>query len=564
MSDPHGRINPVHTEEQFDTIETDSSPPMADDELDRPREKRTVDLTRPELDQHVIQSIDALAEHPDVYQRDGRLVQIVYLPRDEERCGVRQVAGTPVIQKIAPAYLLELLAASAVYYQQAGRGKSGESVYSPTYPPKDVRDAIHARGHWQGIRPLSGIVETPVLRRDGSLLDVPGYDVGTGLLYEPSGGALTVPEHPPRKWAIIAVRKFRRVFRQFPWVSAAHFSAFLAAMLTVLARRMIDGPTPFFLIDANTPGSGKSLLARCLGLILYGRDPGMTPNTTDDGEMQKRLTTIAMAAAPLVILDNISGQLGTPSLDSALTTGWWTSRILGGNQQYDGPLRAVWVGTGNNAQPAYDMPRRICYIRLESPLENPEERDDLEIEDLPGWIQEHRSELLWLALIILRAFVAAGRPSAGLRQWGSYTDWTLIRDCLVWGGLPDPASTRDELRDRIETDRDVLSTILDGWTELDPQGHGLTSGEIAHRLNVEREQVLPTPLRVVRDALCTLCRTPAGRPLESRKIGQRLAAHRGTVVTVGRTRKRLSVCGEDSSRAKRWTAELVHSVEGHI
>jgi hypothetical protein len=41
--------------------------------------------------------------------------------------------------------------------------------------------AVHARGIWDGIRHLEAVINFPVLRPDGTVLDRPGYDAGTGL-----------------------------------------------------------------------------------------------------------------------------------------------------------------------------------------------------------------------------------------------------------------------------------------------------------------------------------------------------------------------------------------------
>ena len=53
--------------------------------------------------------------------------------------------------------------------------------------------ALHllAKAEWQ-LPVLKGLIEAPTLRRDGSLLDKPGYDPKSGLLYDPGDA-----EFPP-------------------------------------------------------------------------------------------------------------------------------------------------------------------------------------------------------------------------------------------------------------------------------------------------------------------------------------------------------------------------------
>ena len=49
-------------------------------------------------------------------------------------------------------------------------------------------------------------------------------------------------------------------------------------------------------------------------------------------------------------------------------------------------------------------------------------------------------------MTILQGYCVAGRPSTGLTPWGSFEGWSaLVRQSIVWCGLPDPGDTRQEL-----------------------------------------------------------------------------------------------------------------------
>ena len=164
----------------------------------------------------------------------------------------------------------------------------------------------------------------------------------------------------------------------------------------------------------------------------------------DDEEFRKRITALAIAAEPLVLIDNISGTLGSPSLDAALTATSWSDRILGQTAMASGiPLFATWYATGNNVILAADTARRTLHIRLESPLESPEERAGFRHPALLAWIRQERGRLAVAPVTILAAYCAAGRPDMGLRPWGSFEAWSgLVRQAVVWVGMPDPAETR--------------------------------------------------------------------------------------------------------------------------
>ncbi len=59
-----------------------------------------------------------------------------------------------------------------------------------------------------------------------------------------------------------------------------------------------------------------------------------------------------------MLIDNVSGSLGSPTLDRALTAETWRDRLLGGNEQVSVPLEVTWLATGNNLRLTGDTPRR--------------------------------------------------------------------------------------------------------------------------------------------------------------------------------------------------------------
>src|SRR5262249_37745142 len=151
---------------------------------------------------------------------------------------------------------------------------------------------------------------------------------------------------------------------------------------------------------------------------------------------------------PMVLIDNVVGELGSASLDAALTSTTWSGRVLGKSEMTiaDTPLLAIWWATGNNVLLVADTARRVMHIRLNSNEERPEERSGFHHASLLEWVRQERPRLVRAALTVLRAYAVAGRPDMGLRPWGSFDGWSrLIRDALVWAGEPDPGQTRTEL-----------------------------------------------------------------------------------------------------------------------
>src|SRR5262249_12268965 len=158
-------------------------------------------------------------------------------------------------------------------------------------------------------------------------------------------------------------------------------------------------------------GAGKGLLLDVIARITTGERFTVATYTNDEDELRKRITSLALGGDRLVLFDNVEGKFGNAVLDAALTATSWGDRLLGSNRTIKAPVSMTFSGTGNTVIIAADTSRRTCHIRLDSPHERPEEREDFRHHNLLAWVGEHRSELLVAALTILRAFCVAGRPN---------------------------------------------------------------------------------------------------------------------------------------------------------
>jgi hypothetical protein len=478
------------------------------------------------------EAIAAIAQHDRaIYQRGERLVRIIRLPAREDD-GVQRPEHHPHIVAVAEPTLQERLATIATWETWKARPLPG--AWETTVPPLQSVRAVLARGVWRGIRLLGGIVETPVLRPDGTVLDVPGYDAATGLLYQPVGEAVGgIPTKPTLDDAKAAVAELLAVVPDFPFDGDAHKSAWLAGVLTPFAMPAISGPVPMFLIDANTRGSGKTLLCDAISSIVYGRVFAKMAHVHDDAELEKRIMAIALAGDTSIMIDNIRGFLGGPVWELVLTTRSWRGRILGVSESPALPLNVVWYATGNNVEVAGDMTRRIIYVRLRSEHERPELRDDIGQSDLLGWIAANRPRLVRAALTILRAFFVAGRPGAKEIRCGSYEAWAaIVPAALVWAGLPDPCSTREEVETSGTSDGSSLGVFLRAWE--DAFGGAAKPLSVVLRLIEEEDRRLSRPgimglyesgehaYQTLRDALMQLCPTRDGRLPTAAVAGRKL------------------------------------------
>lgn len=90
------------------------------------------------------------------------------------------------------------------------RYKHADGRWAPTDVPFRIARRLLAKAaKWSDIPILTGIVEGPMLRPDGSVLEEPGYDPHIGLLLDPGGIEFpALPKSPTREEALAALKIF--------------------------------------------------------------------------------------------------------------------------------------------------------------------------------------------------------------------------------------------------------------------------------------------------------------------------------------------------------------------
>lgn len=416
-----------------------------------------------ELPVLVEQSLAALMTMPNaplVFQRARRLVTIA--PAEPHAIGMRRIGGSPVIRGLTLPRLRQLLA-EAANWQTPNQGLT--KAY-PDKPATWLVETILDQEYWP-VPPLTGMVGTPTMRSDGTMLTAPGYDAHTGLwLTHQDFSFPAVPDKPTAQEADAALTFLREPFQDFPFAAPCHESATLAALLSLMARYAVEN-VPLFAIRATTRASGKTLLADVISVIATGRLAPKIPQVRDEEEERKRLLAIALDGDLLIVIDNVVGELGSPALDLAITSRSFKDRVLGKNATQEAPLYAVFMATGNNLFFKGDMARRVLPIDLAPLSEHPETRQDFHHPDLLSWVAAERPRLVTAGLTLLRRFHILGRPAQPIAPYGSFELWSnLIRACLVWCGLADPCEGRTGLEETSDSTFDAHAELLDAWSDL--------------------------------------------------------------------------------------------------
>ena len=513
-------------DELLSLVESASDTPPAPPERGRPNV-----FIDTEEHRVIRETIQALTADPDIYQRGGILVRVI---RDKQPAdGILRCEGSGTIQTLPAANLRERMTRCATFTKL---NRKAEEVAA--HPVGWIVGAVEARAEWDGIRYLTGVSDAPILRPDGSVCQKPGYDERTGVLFEPVKHDAFPGIHDDVNLddADAALCSLLEVVCDFPFESEEHKAAWLAALLTPLARFAFPGPSPMFLIDANVRGAGKGLLAQTIGHIMLGREMPVSSYAHDADEMRKKLTAIAIAGDRMILFDNLDGAFGNDALDRALTSTRWKDRILGKSEEIELPLIPAWYASGNNVQVAADTMRRIIHVRIDCLKEQPEERTGFRHENLLGWIDANRGALLAAALTILSAYLRNGAPKQNLKPFGSFEGWSaVVREAVVWIGLPDPCLTRTKLAESADTTVDALAQLIAAWREYDAWGAGLVVSEMLRELYPPSHTAPPNDDASIamRAALESAVGCPPGRVPTPRQVGNRLRHFRRRVVNGG-------------------------------
>jgi putative DNA primase/helicase len=157
---------------------------------------------------------------------------------------------------------------------------------------------------------VSGVITTPTLRADGSLLATPGYDPRSELYLLPSLQLPPIPERPTREQAVAALATLKNLFAEFSFQRRGlDCSIALSGLLTALLRGSL--PTaPVYLIAADTPGTGKSYLVDVIAMIADGRLCPVITASKNVEETEKRLGSVLLNGVSIVSLDNCTHDLG--------------------------------------------------------------------------------------------------------------------------------------------------------------------------------------------------------------------------------------------------------------
>jgi hypothetical protein len=398
-----------------------------------------------------------LYQRGDFIVRPGSVVIKTAYNRRIEVPGMVQVKLNTLIERFTKVVDFQTFSA---------RSEEWSSVNCPPYLAQTYLERVR---HWR-LPYLTAIVTAPFLRSDGSILQTPGYDAETGILYQPLEEFPPIPEFPSEEDALVALAGLKSLIAEFPFVASprtpedegdlatgrvteaeldersANRSVALSFILTALIRAGL--PTaPLHAFSAPMAGTGKSKLVEITSMIASGHEPAViSPGQTEE-EMEKRLGAELINGSTVICFDNTVQCLQGVLLAQALTQIMVRIRILGHSEMVTVVNTALFGATGNNLKLAADIPRRAIRCEIDAKCERPELRQFRNSEDPVQRARRERARFVVAGLTVLRAYhLVRDRPLA--RPLGNFEDWSLrVRDALIWAGEPDPCLTMGNIRD---------------------------------------------------------------------------------------------------------------------
>jgi hypothetical protein len=353
--------------------------------------------------------------------------------------------------------LVEDLSSAAIFQMFDARAKR----QMPRDPSLAIVRILQQRRDRLRFPLLRGVINAPTLRADGSILDRPGYDNKSRLLFAPLGTNFpSIPDRPGRAEAESALAILSEPIKDFPFVSVTDRAVALSAILTACVRCSL--PTaPLHGFSSPVAGSGKSKLVDISCVITTGREAGVVAQGRTEEELEKRLGSLLLSGEHFIAIDNCENPLGGEFLCTLLTQEHVRTRVLGKSEAPELPSSAFVTATGNNLTLEGDLTRRALLCQLDPKSERPELRPFA--CDPVAEAKANRPKLVIATLTILRAYDVAGKPALGLTPLGSFEAWSsLVRGALVWLGEHDPVDSMEGIRAR-DPRRETLRAVATAW-----------------------------------------------------------------------------------------------------
>jgi hypothetical protein len=545
--------NSLHTAGTIFYLANLASPDWRDqfDQVDPPGESSDTTAAKPkiELRDGELSELATVGEKllidsgVPLYQRGGMLVRPIIEVVDASHGRKTKVAQ---LKNVDAIYVRDLLSRQGDWLKRDGRRKK----LVPTNPPSEIALTMLGRvGEW-GYPKLSGVISTPTMKLDGSIIDQPGYDEETGLLLIEPPPMPVIPDEPTFDNAMVALALLEGLIEEFPFVDNVARAVALAALMTPIVRAAFT-VSPMYLSNAPVAGSGKSFLWDTVSALAIGQLMPVMAAGRNEEETEKRLGAALLAGRPLISIDNITGELSGDALCAMIERPSVAVRVLGKSEDRIIESRgATFYGSGNNLIVRGDLCRRSLQTKLDPRMERPELRQF--DHDPVAQIMDDRGKYIAAVLTICKAYIVAGRPNKPPRL-ASFEDWSdTVRGALLWLGKADCVLSMESTR-ADDPERSELNNMLEAWVSAVGVGTSTTLSKI---VNVASELQFGEPrypdLAAALSAAAFTITNKRGQEIDGEILGKWLRGFKGRVVDGKRFENKSNPKG-----GSKWWVEIV-------
>jgi Bifunctional DNA primase/polymerase, N-terminal len=454
-------------------------------------------------------------EPPRIFHRESDLVRLIIEP-----------SGKPRLDPLTSVSLSGILADVARFFVVGDGGPPTNVV-----PRRDLAEDILTYDFEDPPFPhLEGLVSTPVVRTDGSILRDPGYDPTSKLIYHPPAGfeLPPVPEEPTKEQIAQAKERLEYLVADFRFEGESDRTNFFAYCLTPLMRPQLT-VAPLCVIDSPERGSGKGLLTNLAAIIHTGEEVAATTAPATREEWRKVLFALLYEGRTFLVLDNLKGIVESDVLEAVITAPSIQDRVLGATRMCTVLNRATWAATANNIKLSTDMGRRCYRVRIDPKMARAYLRDDFKEPDLVGYCIANRGELLAALLTLVRGWYAADKPGPGGKPLGTFNRWRMmVGGILKNAGFDGFLANQRKLyieADQESEDWEVFLRQVQPYLDHD----GFTAKSVVALITTEQKDEISLP-RELADIFKQPTTHEASRPNPSftTLVGYALKSHRDT------------------------------------
>lgn len=457
-------------------------------------------------------------------------------------------------------------------------GPRGKPMTKHINPPDDLTMDILSLGHWD-FPEIEGVLDTPVLKPNGRILERAGYDYDLKSYYKPTKEFIDfgINEKPSDAELSMAIDFILDIFDQFPFKNEASVANTIGCLITPFISQIITGDIPLCLISANQKGTGKGLISDVVAAVATTNKTFKMGYVNKDEECRKQITSVLMSGPSIVIIDNVEGDLKGASLARLFTSRVWSDRELGKNKTVRLPNNAVWMATGNNITLRGDLSRRCYPVTMESKTSTPWERKGYKHPNLIKYVTDNRVKIITCIFTMIRRWWNDGHKQGKTSGMASFSSWAeiisgIFESCGINGFL----KSQKELYEKVDAGELEWFNFFDAWyhkfhvDEIGSMGvmsdapfnekyesrpvsvHDISKA--ADGDDLEFRMSVPTPLVASMGKGIDSFKKSLGNYL-SKKVGTRFGSKsyyiRSEGETVGRKKKQwIVVCGEDERKAK--------------